>query len=66
MSTLILIGLAVAVLLFVFGRSKISQPQPPQIVYYVQTAPVEQAPGTGCLPLLALAALGLIAILILR
>jgi hypothetical protein len=66
MGTLILVGLSVAVLLAAFGRGAASQPQPPQIIYYVQAAPAEPAGTTGCLPPLILAGVALLAILLLR
>jgi hypothetical protein len=66
MSTLILVGLSVAVLLAAAYRSTPSQPQPPQIIYVVQPAQVEPTGGTGCLPLLVLVGVALIAIATLR
>jgi hypothetical protein len=65
MNALILIGLVAAVLLAAVGRMVVPQPQPPQIIY-VQAAPAEAAGGVGCLPLLILVAVILLAILGLR
>ena len=61
METLILIGLAAAVLLTAIGSLATSQPEPPQIVY-VQALPTETPGGTGCLPLLILVGVILFAI----
>lgn len=60
METLIILGLAAAVL-FTAAWSLLSQrSQPPQIIY-VQAAPTETG-GTGCLPLVILIAVILFAL----
>lgn len=61
MNTVIVIGLVAAVLLVAVGRIGSPQPQPPQIIY-VQVAPVESAGGVGCLPLVILVGVILLAI----
>ncbi len=64
MNTLILVGLSVAVLIAAVGRGATSQPQPPQIIYVV--AQPEPARGAGCLPLLILGLVILLASIALR
>lgn len=65
MSSLIIIGLAAAVLLTAFGRAVTSQPQMPQIIY-VQATPTDSTTSVGCLPLLILVGVILLAIVVLR
>ena len=61
MNTLIILSLAAAVILAAVGRLGPPQAQPPQIIY-VQTAPADTADGTGCLPLLILVGVIVLAI----
>ncbi|NTU85421.1 MAG: hypothetical protein HGA45_39720 [Chloroflexales bacterium] len=65
MNALILIGLVAAVLLAAIGRMVAPQPQPPQIIY-VQATPMESTGGAGCLPLLILVGVILLAVIGLR
>jgi hypothetical protein len=65
MNVLILVGLLVAVLLASVVRSATGQPQPPQVIY-LQAAPTEPARGAGCLPLLVLLGVILLAVFGLR
>lgn len=62
MNTLILIGLTAAVIFTIILGTFTRQPEPPQIIY-IQAAPVEpEASGVGCLPLIILAVVILLAI----
>lgn len=61
MNALIFIGLVAAVLVAAVGRRVTPQPQPPQVVY-VQVAPTESPSGGGCLPLIILAGIVLLAL----
>jgi hypothetical protein len=62
MPTTILVGLVAAALLAAVARLVIRTPQPPQIIY-VQVAPAEpQAQPGGCLPLLVLLLVVLVAL----
>lgn len=60
----ILLGLGAAVLLTAISGLLAHPPQPPQPpqIIYVQTAPPQPTGGAGCLPLLILAAVILVAI----
>lgn len=60
MNTLIILGLA-AFALTTIARMSMSPPIPPQIIV-VQSAPVDPSGGTGCLPLLVLVGVILLAI----
>ena len=55
MNTMILIGLAAAVILAAVGRMAAPQAQMPPIIY-VQAAPDEETGGAGCMPLIILVA----------
>lgn len=61
MNTTILIGLVAAVLLAAVGRLVQPQPQSPPVIY-VQIPSAEPAGDTGCLPLLILVGVILLAI----
>ena len=61
MNTMILIGLAAAVILAAVGRMVAPQAQMPQIVF-VQAASEEETGGAGCLPLIILVAVILLVI----
>jgi hypothetical protein len=61
MENLILFGLAAAVLFTAIGSLFPSRVPPPQIIY-VQAPLTNQSSGTGCLPLIILAAVILAAI----
>lgn len=60
MNSLIVLGL-VAVILVAVGHMLTPQARPPQIIY-IQTTPAEAGGGAGCLPLLILARVVLLAI----
>lgn len=60
MENLILVGLAAAVLLTAAGNLFPNRPQPPQIIYV--RAQLAEPRGTGCLPLVILIAVILLAI----
>lgn len=52
MSSMLILGLAAAVLLATITNSAVAErPQPPQIIYVQSAAPAEPS-GSGCLPLL--------------
>jgi hypothetical protein len=61
MNTIILIGMVATVILATVGRMVAPQAQLPQIVF-VQAAPDEEMGGVGCLPLIILVAVILLAI----
>jgi hypothetical protein len=61
MNTMILIGLVTAVLLAAVGRMVQPQPQSPPVIY-VQIPLAEPAGDSGCLPLLILVGVILLAI----
>jgi hypothetical protein len=69
MNTLILVGLSIAVLFAAAGRGATQPPQSPQVIY-VQAAPAEPTAGTGagagCLPLLVLVGVIVLAVVALR
>ncbi|NTU79081.1 MAG: hypothetical protein HGA45_06720 [Chloroflexales bacterium] len=60
MNTLIVLGLAAAVLFAAAGSLLPNRVQPPQIIY-VQAPLTDQAGGAGCLPLIILAGVVLLA-----
>lgn len=60
MNTLIVLGLAAAVLFAAAGSLLPNRVQPPQIIYMQAPPPADQS-GAGCLPLIILAGVVLLA-----